>query len=249
MAAQIFGRLPVRTLPPDEAVALGASVQAALKAGNKAVDDLVVTDIAPFTLGIASAAVIGSRTVTGVFSPILERGTVIPASRVETFTTGSDGQRRLQIEVFQGEHTMCSENSRLGQYWVNDIPPGLAGEQVVAVRFTYDLNGILEVETTVLATGKKVSLVIESAPGRLSPDEVATSKAAMARLKVHPREMLPNTTALGRADALFVELTGEPRAALGKAIIVFRAALETQNGPMIEQSRDGLCALTKALAR
>src|SRR6185369_10858404 len=84
-AAQVFGRMPERRLPPDEAVALGAAVQAALKAGHAAVDDMVVTDVTPFTLGIATAARFGGmQPVTGVFAPILERGTVIPASRVQT---------------------------------------------------------------------------------------------------------------------------------------------------------------------
>jgi molecular chaperone HscC len=101
LAAQLFERMPSRSLPADEAVAMGAAVQAALKESATAVDDLVVTDIAPFTLGIAAASRFGTQHVTGIFSPIIERGTVIPASRVESFSTISDNQARSWWRSFR----------------------------------------------------------------------------------------------------------------------------------------------------
>jgi molecular chaperone HscC len=247
-AAHTFGRLPLRTLPPDEAVALGAAVQAALKAGDHAVEDMVVTDVAPFTLGTSTAAKLGDQYVTNIFAPIIERGTVIPASRVQRLYTVADLQTVVVVAVYQGEHSSCEKNQKLGEYRIEGLPRGLAGEQGVDVRFTYDLNGILEVETTIVSTGKKAVLVIERTPGRLTKDDIERAREEMQRLKFHPRDALPNVTALARADALFVELTGQPRAELGAAIAAFRAGLERQ-GPEIELFRDRLLRLVESLRR
>jgi molecular chaperone HscC len=248
LASQIFDRVPDRRLPPDEAVALGAAVQAALKEGHKAVDDVVVTDVAPFTLGIAVAAEFGGQQIRGMFAPIIDRGTVIPSSRVKTFSTMSDNQKEILIEVFQGEHASCEKNRKLGQYSLRGLPPGPAGSQSIDVRFSYDLNGLLEVDMTILSTGKRESLVVEQTPGRLTAKQIADARKALERLKFHPREALPNTTALARADALYVELVGPTREVLGGAIAGFRAALDGQVPQVIEEARDGLLALVDQLA-
>jgi molecular chaperone HscC len=249
LAAQLFGRMPLRTLPPDEAVAMGAAVQAALKQGDRSLDDLVVTDVAPFTLGIASAVEMGQRLVEGIFSPILERGTVIPASRVERFSTVRDFQNQIEVCVYQGEHSLCKDNRLLGRYKVDRIPSAPAGEQSVDVRFTYDLNGILEVETTIVSTRRSASLVLEQMPGRLTPQEIERAREQMARLKFHPRDGLPNVTALNRAEALFLELTGDSRTELGRGIAMLRAALESQEAEAIDNWRQYLVALVHARRR
>jgi molecular chaperone HscC len=247
LAAQLFGRLPVRSLPPDEAVAMGAAVQAGLKAGDEDLSDVVATDVAPFTIGIATVAQLGSQRVPGIFAPILHRGTVIPASRVNRFSTATDLQTEVKVEVFQGEHSICRDNQQLGQYKVQGLKPRPAGEEWFDIRFTYDLNGILEVETTVGSDGSKHALVIEKTPGRLSKAEVEAARQAMTRLKLHPRDALPNSAALARADALFVELTGDRREVLGVAIANLRAALETQDEPTIRAMREHLNALVTSL--
>jgi molecular chaperone HscC len=248
LASQIFDRVPDRRLPPDEAVALGAAVQAALKEGHKAVDDVVVTDVAPFTLGIAVAAEFGGQQIRGMFAPIIDRGTVIPSSRVKTFSTMSDNQKEILVEVFQGEHASCEKNRKLGQYSLRGLPPGPAGSQSIDVRFSYDLNGLLEVDMTILLTGKRESLVVEQTPGRLTAKQIADTRKALERLKFHPREALPNTTALARADALYVELVGPPREVLGSAIAGFRAALDGQVPQVIDEARGALLALVDQLA-
>ncbi len=240
LAAQLFGRLPLRSLPPDEAVALGAAVQAALKQGDASLVDMVVTDIAPFTLGIATATRMGHQIVPGLFTPLLDRGTVIPASRVKRFHTIEDFQRQIEIEVYQGEHSLCKDNRLLGSYLVGPLSSDKAGGQSVDVRFTYDLNGILEVETTVLATGKAQTLVLEQTPGRLTQPQIEEARERMARLKFHPRESLPNATALARAEALFMELTGPAREELGHFLQAFQAALEGQDAETIRQWREQL---------
>ncbi len=248
LAARVFGRLPQRTLPPDEAVAQGAAIQAALKAGDAAVADVVATDVAPFSLGIASAQEIGEAVVTDIFSPIIERGTVLPSSRVERFITMSDGQRQLKVEVFQGEHSHCSQNQKIGEYELKGIPPRPAGEEAIDVRFSYDMNGVLDVDATVVSTKKTATFTIERTPGRLSKSEIAQARTRLARLKFHPRESLPNVTALSRADALYADLVGDERAHLGRVLGAFRAALETQDPPLIMRHREALMALVLELS-
>ena len=249
LAAQLFGRMPSRALPADEAVVLGAAVQAALKSGDQAVGDLIVTDVAPFTMGIETMVQLGRQHVPGVFTPVLERGTVIPASRLKTFTTVRDYQSQIEIEVYQGEHSLCRDNTKLGAYTVRGIPRAPAGQEAVSVRFTYDLNGLLEVETTIQSTGRTEHLLVERSPGQLSPEQVAKAQDEMRQLKHHPREMLPNTTALARAEALYVELTGSARAKLGHTIAMLRAALECQETVLIDQCRESLNATLAELGR
>ncbi len=249
LAAEVFGKLPQTDLPPDEAVAMGAAVQAALKEGNEAVDDLVVTDVAPFTLGVEIVSEIGSRLVHGVFAPVIERGTVIPCSRVKRFATTEPGQTSISVKVFQGEYAEIERNRKLGEYTVKGIPKKTGECQEVDIRFTYDLNGILEVDTTVIATEKVAQMVIQRAPGRMSKGEVKKARKAMQRLKVHPRELLPNTVALERANALYVEVRGGDRDRLGYIIAAFRAALDEQDAAVIAELRDDLNATVSRMKR
>jgi molecular chaperone HscC len=249
LAAQLFERLPLRTLPPDQAVAMGAAVQAGLKAGDAALGDMIVTDVAPFSLGVSSAKKLGKQIVSGLFTPILERGTVIPASREDIFSTIEDNQTLITFGVYQGEHSLVRDNKKLGEYTIKDLAPLPAGDHSVMVRFTYDMNGILEVDMTPLKTGKTETLVIEGSPGRLTAAQIAEARAAMARLKFHPRDALPNATLLARADALYVELTGDSRDLLGDAMAGFRLALESQSDGTISTARDRLALVVNQLRR
>jgi molecular chaperone HscC len=165
---------------------------------------------------------------------------VLPASRVERFSTTTDGQKVIKLEVFQGEHSLCERNQKIGEYEVTGLPQSPAGEQSVDVRFSYDMNGVLDVDATVVSTGRTATFTIERSPGRLSQNELKETRKRLERLKFHPREALPNVTALSRADALYVEMTGPERALLGVAITHFRAALEAQDPTQIVRSREAL---------
>ncbi|MBX7193449.1 MAG: Hsp70 family protein [Sandaracinaceae bacterium] len=249
LASSVFGKLPSHQLPPDEAVALGAAVQAALEQGHSAVEDVVVTDVAPFTLGVESSEISGNAVVGGLFVPVLERGTTIPASRVKRFFTLHPEQTQLNVRVFQGEHSLVRDNHFLGEYLLKGLPTRRAETTAVDVRLTYDLNGILEVEMSVVGSSRTEQLVIEQRPGKLGRAAVDEARRAMASLKIHPRSTLPNRTALERAEALFVQLTGPERDTLGVVLGHFRATLESQDPAVIEPARKELAALTAALAR
>jgi molecular chaperone HscC len=249
LAERMFGRPPLDRISPDEAVAQGAAIQIALKSGDPALDDLVATDVAPFSLGVSVVDTHGRRRVDDVFSPILERGTVLPASRVERFVTAGDGQATIRVQVYQGEHSLCRDNTKLGEYELVGIPAGPAGEEAIDVRFTYDLNGILEVDMTIVSTGEVRTIVVERSPGRMDEREVERARERIAALKFHPRDALPNTTALSRAETLFTELRGHDRESLGHAMRTFRLALEEQDSLVIDERRRELLLLIERLRR
>jgi molecular chaperone HscC len=136
---QLFGREPRCHLNPDEVVGLGAAVQAGLVARDESVGDLVVTDVAPFTLGIAISKHLGMEHRDGYFLPVLNRNVTIPASRVERVSTIQPNQTKVTVRVYQGENRRVENNLPLGEFDVDGIPRGPAG-QSVDVRFTYDLN-------------------------------------------------------------------------------------------------------------
>jgi molecular chaperone HscC len=247
--AEILGRMPSRALDPDESVAKGAAIQAALKRGDAAVDDLVITDVAPFTLGIATGTMRDGNMIEGLMTPLIERGTVIPVSRELPVTPLLPGQSSVEIPIYQGEHPMCRDNVKLGTMTVK-LPRGPEEDKLVRVRFTYDLNGILEVEAIVDATGKRQHLVIEERPGALTAKQVAAARAAMAKLKFHPREALPNRTAHARADAAYVRCSdAAARQLLQQAIVMFELALEGQAPAVIEQARAELNHIVAAIER
>ena len=240
LVGEVFGRPASTALPPDEAVAMGAAVQAALKARDAAVEDLVVTDIAPFTMGTAVLGGMGSMMVEGIYLPVLERGTVIPASRMKTLSTVRDNQKLVEVEIFQGEHSLCRDNTFLGKFTLDQLPPRPAGGVVIDLRFTYDINSLLEVEATVRETQQKKSIVLENAPGRLSPEKIAETLENFKRLKFHPRDAQPNVATLTAAEALYTELKGMDREALAQLLAAFRAALESQDASLIDGIRESL---------
>ena len=242
LARQLFGCEPSTKLATDEAVALGAAVQAALIADDSAVREVVMTDIAPFTLGVEVGTQVGRHVVSGAFSPILERGTLLPASRSEIYRPIDHNHTGIDMEIYQGEHAQCRENTLLGKLKISGLPRGERANRDVEVRFTYDLSGVLEVDCTVLATNRQFRMVLDRS-GQLTAAEIAEISKRLQALKFHPREALPNVTVLKKADALFVELTGPARRLLGDEITEFQAILETQDSKLIEESRAALSSL------
>lgn len=247
LAARLFQRLPVSTLNPDEVVALGAAVQAGLAMRDAALEDRVMTDVAPFTMGIETAhARDGVVLATGLYLPIIERNTVIPASRATRVQTVANGQPAVDVRVFQGEARRVADNIPLGAIRIA-VPPAPAGVQSVEIRFTYDASGLLEVDTRVDATGAAGHLVIESQPGVLSPEEIEKRLAALAHLKVHPRDEAANQAVLARAERLYAERLGDERAQVAMRLDIFRAALERQDPREIAACRDDLLAWLDAV--
>lgn len=244
---RLLGQIPSTHLDADKVVAMGAAVQAALIAREEAVEDRVLTDVCPFTLGIEHAVPTSKGSyIYGRYAPIIERNTVVPASRSEVFATLEDDQPMLRVAVFQGESYVAENNVHLGEMEI-PMPAGPAGEQWVDVRFTYDVNGLLEVETTVGESGEKRRMVIEGNPGVLSSEEIEARFRELASLKLHPRDQIENRTLLARAERIYEECLGDDRAFIAEAVDQFEAVLQTQSPDLISEARGRLCEYLDAV--
>jgi molecular chaperone DnaK len=161
LVKELFGKEPNRSLNPDEVVAVGASVQGAVLAGEKT--DIVLLDVTPLSLGV--------ETVGGVSTRLIERNTTIPTTKKEIFSTAADGQTEVTINVVQGERPMAADNRTLGRFNLTGIPPAPRGMPQIEVAFDIDANGILNVSAKDMASGKSQSIRIENSSG-LSKEEI-----------------------------------------------------------------------------
>lgn len=171
LTRKLFGKEPRTDVNPDEAVALGAAVQAGLKSGALSESGLVVTDVAPFSMGIAVLKDWKGLTQRpGGFAPIIPKNTTIPVTRTEKFGTTAPGQTAVSIEIYQGEHEWVKHNHRLGEFMLEGIPENFKKQEEVDVTFRYNLNGILEVSAKCVSTGKEMSVVVQDALKRDSKE-------------------------------------------------------------------------------
>ncbi len=237
--AELFERTPTCRLNPDEVVALGAAVQAGLFANNESVEDLVVTDVAPFTMGVAISRDIGGQRQDNFFLPIINRNTTIPTSRVNRVSTSNANQTTATVKVYQGEARRIDDNVFLGEFEVTGIPRGPSGQEI-DIRFTYDLNGVLEVEATVVATNRKVTHVVTRYARGLTAEQVAIAVKEMAALKVHPRDESVNRFLILRAERIFQALPSAERRFLDQLLTGFEEALELRDTAAIAANREPL---------
>jgi len=163
-----LGKDPYKGINPDEAVALGAALQAGIIVGDETVTDVLLLDVTPLTLGI--------ETLGGVTTVMIERNTTIPSRRSEVFSTASDNQPAVEIHVLQGEREFARDNITLGRFFLEGIPPAPRGMPQVEVAFDIDANGIVSVSAKDMGTGKEQSIRIESTTS-LSEDDVQTKIA------------------------------------------------------------------------
>lgn len=173
---KMFSKEPRTDVNPDEAVALGAAVQAGLKSGALSESGLVATDVAPFSMGISVLKEWkGITERPGGFAPIVHRNTTIPVTRSEKFSTIAPGQTAVAIEIYQGEHEWVKHNHRLGEFVLEGIPENFHKQEEVDVTFRYNLNGILEVAAKCVSTGKEMSVVVQDALHRDSQESFRES--------------------------------------------------------------------------
>ncbi|MBA4503390.1 molecular chaperone DnaK [Marinobacterium marinum] len=180
--AEFFGKEPRKDVNPDEAVAIGASIQGAVLSGD--VKDVLLLDVTPLTLGI--------ETMGGVATPLIEKNTTIPTKKSQVFSTADDNQTAVTIHVVQGERKQAAQNKSLGRFDLADIPPAPRGMPQIEVTFDIDANGILNVSAKDKATGKEQSIVIKASSG-LNDDEI--------------EQMVRDAEAHAEEDKKFEELT------------------------------------------
>ncbi len=238
LVARMLGRLPMRHVDPDHAIALGACIAAGMKAGNASLEEIVLTDVCPYTLGVEiSRENPDGGYTSGVFSPVIERNCAVPVSRSEMYHPIQMGQREIVLNVYQGESPLVANNMCLGQLKVQVRPSGNPKEDMVDVRFTYDVNGLLQVEATPRSTGVRHELILQQGSTALTTTEIRTRLHELASLKVHPREDQQNISLIARADRLYAEHLGAVREHVQALLLRFMAILDRQDPREIVVSR------------
>lgn len=237
---KLFRKFPDTTINPDEAVALGAAIQAAMKERREAVREVILTDVCSFTLGTEVSLDLGHGVKeSGHFCPIIERNTVIPASRTERFYTANDNQTKICIRVLQGESRFARNNLYLGELEL-DVPAGPEGQESVDVTYTYDINSILEVEAKVISTGETRKVIIKGSENQMTDEQIAARMEELAYLKIQPRDREENKLVLLQAERIYEELLGDDRRMLEIRIQKFEEALKNGDRDRIREERETL---------
>lgn len=228
MVSKMFRRLPLSNIDPDLVVAMGAGIQAGLKDKLADLDDVVLTDVSPYSLGTGIVNE-GDKSGDqgGLFLPIIERNTTVPVSIQKGLCTVNDNQTKLLVDIYQGESRLVKNNVYLGELEVT-VPKNKAGEESIDVRYSYDMNGLLEVDVTVRSTGKKYNTSIMNSASELSEEDLKASKEKLAKLKFHPRDAESNRMLIARADRLFESALGDKRDDIRRIMSEFEQILERQ---------------------
>ncbi|HWR24626.1 MAG TPA: molecular chaperone DnaK [Methanosarcina sp.] len=234
------GKKPYKNINPDEAVAIGAAIQAGVLGGE--VKDILLLDVTPLTLGI--------ETLGGIATPLIQRNTTIPTKKSQVFSTAADNQPSVEIHVLQGERGIASENKTLGRFTLDGIPPAPRGIPQIEVTFDIDANGILHVSAKDLGTGKKQSISIQK-PGGLTDAEIermikdAELHAEEDRKRKEEVETRNNAEALINAsektlkDAADVA-TEDQKSKVNAAIADLKKALEGKDAEAIKAKTEAL---------
>ena len=247
--ADFFGKEPRKDVNPDEAVAMGASIQGAVLAGD--VKDVLLLDVTPLTLGI--------ETMGGIATPLIEKNTTIPTKKSQVFSTAEDNQTAVTIHVVQGERKQATSNKSLGRFDLADIPPAPRGMPQVEVTFDLDANGILNVSAKDKATGKEQSIRI-TASGGLSEDDIQQMVEDAEANAEADKKFEELVTARNTADGMInaakktLEEAGEhasddERSAIEAAITAAEDALKTDDKDAIEAATTALTEATSGVAQ
>ena len=234
--ATLLKKIPDYSVNPDEVVVIGACMQAAMKEKNEALEDLILTDVCPYTLG---TGVVNYNGDCDIYSPIIQRNTTVPASRTRQYYTARDYQTTLDVAIYQGENRLVDSNLLLGELKIK-VPPKPAGQESISVTFTYDINSLLEVIVKTNSTGEVVKKIIRSSSCDISEEEAEKRFAELEYLKLPPREQEENRLVLFRAEELYEELLGVEREQMGRNIAIFEAILQSGETEEIEEARENM---------
>lgn len=187
------GKAPFKGVNPDEAVAMGAALQAGIIVGDSGVTDVLLLDVTPLTLGI--------ETLGGVMTTMIERNTTIPSKRSETFSTAADNQPAVEVHVLQGERQFAKDNITLGKFHLTGIPPAMRGIPQIEVTFDIDANGIVNVSAKDLGTGKEQKITIESQTS-LTEDEIKAKIAEAEEFAEEDRKRKARVELKNQAESI-----------------------------------------------
>ena len=246
---EFFGKDPRRDVNPDEAVAMGASIQAAVLSGD--VKDVLLLDVTPLSLGI--------ETMGGVMSALIDKNTTIPTKKAQVFSTAEDNQPAVTIHVLQGERKQSAQNKSLGRFDLSDIPPAPRGTPQIEVSFDLDANGILNVSAKDKATGKEQSIVIKASSG-LSDEEIDSMVADAESHAEEDRKFEELITSRNTADSMIHatrktleeagdKVTDEEKSSIETAITALEEALKGDDKAEIDVKTQQLTEASSSLAQ
>ncbi|EDF7632540.1 Hsp70 family protein [Salmonella enterica subsp. enterica serovar Heidelberg] len=234
IAVRLFGKLPYQSYDPSTIVALGAATQAACRLRHEDVEEVILTDICPYSLGVE----VNRQGVPGIFSPIIERNTTVPVSKVETYSTMHPEQDSICVRVYQGESHKVKNNILIDSFDVMLKPNGHI--QAIDIRFSYDINGLLEVDV-LLEDGKSESRIISHNATSLTTQQIDASRERLLALKIYPRDMLINRTFKAQLEEQWSRVLGDEREMLGEIITDFDAALLSNDMQRVDDVRRRAC--------
>lgn len=239
--ARLFGRVPLSYLNPDEVVAKGAAVYAALREQNVELKDMVMTDVCPYTLGTETMVLGSDGRYHKKLDPIIERNMTVPISRAHQYVAIDQEQKELRIKIYQGEHPNPEENVFLGEI-VHGIDSGSEKDSMTSVRFTFDRNGILEVVTQNHKTKERKRAILLN-NNALSEEEIEACLHKLGDLKVHPYENEENLYLLSKAEKLY-KIAGESdKEGIYNALSFFREAMQGSNKIQVTKGKERLMDL------
>ncbi|MBE57191.1 MAG: molecular chaperone DnaK, partial [Euryarchaeota archaeon] len=234
------GKAPFKGINPDEAVAMGAALQAGIIVGDEGVTDVLLLDVTPLSLGI--------ETLGGVATPMIERNTTIPTRRSEVFSTAADNQPAVEVHVLQGERKFAKDNVTLGKFFLEGIPQAPRGIPKIEVTFDIDANGIVSVSAKDMGTGKEQSIRIESATS-LSEDEIQQKIAEAEQFATEDEERQKKVELRNTADNIVYQtrrtlkeagdkLEGEDTSVVEDKLTELEAMIRTDEGPVSDEDLD-----------
>ncbi len=222
LIAKLFKKFPLHGFNPDEIVALGACNMIGLRENNSVFSERVLTDVCPYTLGTKALA---NNSNQEIYVPIIERNTTLPCSKSQYFSLVQDNQKELIVTVYQGESMDPINNIKIGKFTLK-LPPGLKLGEVLEIRFSYDINGLLEIEVSMLQHANvSCTEIIEHNASTLSDEEKQASIKKLAKLKTNPIEDEIVKTLLARADRIYIDLQGDHKMQLAETVSHFKAKL------------------------